>query len=242
MANVMRRVLRRGLGAVRSVGPATVAVALSLIIGAAGFADAATGGTFILGRSNAEQATATLSDSKGTPLLLQAPAGKAPLAVNRSVQVRNLNAEYVGGKTAAQLESNGGAGMTITNEGIPLSPQQIQIVSTGPLPAGTYAVTATAFMDALGDQAICYLSATGGGGNASTALSYGGGTSTGLVQATETAVVTVAAKAIVSEWCYGSTGQSVLNAGVTATRVDSVSWGTLPIKFGPRLAAKSQRP
>ena len=131
--------------------------------------------------------------------------------------------------------------MTVTNEDIPLSPDQIQIVSTGPLPAGTYAVTATAFMNALGDQALCYVSATGNGGNANTALSYGGGTSAGLVQATETVVATVAAKGTVSEWCYGSTGQTVLNAGITAVRVDSVSWGTLPIKFS-RPAAKSQRP
>jgi len=36
-----------------------VAVALSLLIGGAGFADAATGGTFILGKVNKETSTAS---------------------------------------------------------------------------------------------------------------------------------------------------------------------------------------
>jgi hypothetical protein len=240
LANVIPPGLRRCLGAVRSVGPATVAVTLALVIGAAGFADAATGGSFILGKSNSENAIATLANGKGTPLSLQAPAGKAPLAVNRSIQVHNLNAQYVDGKTAAQLQSNGGAGMTVTNEGIPLSPDQIKIVSTGKLPAGTYAVSATAFMAAEGDQAICYITDAANGANPNNALSYGGGEST-IVQAAETAVVTVPAKGTVSEWCYGSTGQTVLNAGITAIRLDSVSWGTEPIKFA-RPAAKAQRP
>lgn len=41
------------------------------------FADAATGGTFILGKANYEGATARLSNSKGTPLSLSAPANVA---------------------------------------------------------------------------------------------------------------------------------------------------------------------
>jgi hypothetical protein len=242
LTNAIRPALRRCLGAARSIGPATVAVTLALIIGAAGFADAATGGTFILGKANSENTTATLGDSKGTPLSLQAPAGRAPLAVNRNIQVNNLNAQYVDGMTAAQLQSNGGAGITITNEGIPISPDQIEIASTGPLPAGTYAVSATAFIDAVGDQALCYVSDAADGDNPATALSYGGGISAGFIQAAETAVVTVPAKATASEWCYGSTGQFVYDAGITAIRLDSVSWGTLPIKFTHRPAAKSQRP
>jgi hypothetical protein len=241
LAHVTRPGLRRCLGAVRSIGPATVAVTLALIIGAAGIADAATGGSFILGKSNTENTTATLWDSKGTPLLLQAPAGKAPLAVNRSIQVNNLNAQYVDGKTAAQLQSNGGAGITITNAGRPMSPDQIEIASTGPLPAGTYAVSATAFMDALGDQALCYISDATDGDDPATALSYGGGTSAGFVQAAETAVVTVPAKATASEWCYGSTGQSVYDAGITAIRLDTVSWGTEPIKFARPAGATGMR-
>lgn len=68
--------------ALRRVSPAAVAVTVSLLIGGAGFADAATGGTFILGKANKETSTASLSNSKGTPLALSAPGGKAPLDRN----------------------------------------------------------------------------------------------------------------------------------------------------------------
>lgn len=222
---------------------ATVAVILSLIIGGAGLADAATGGTFTLGKSNSENATATLSDTKGTPLSLQAPAGQAPLTVNRNIQVNNLNAQYLGGKTAAQLQTNAGAGITLPNEKILLSSSDEEVASTGPLSAGTYVVEATALIAALGDPAFCYVSDAADADNFNTALSYGGGTSTGYVQAAETVVVTVPANATTSEWCYGSTGQSASNAGITAIRVASVSWGTEPIKFArPQPGAKSQRP
>lgn len=247
MDNVIRRVLRRCLSAVRSIGPATVAVILALIVGGAGLADAATGGTFILGKANGENATATLSDTKGTPLLLQAPAGKPAFAINRNIQIKNLNAEYVGGKTAAELQelqTNAGAGITLTNENIALSADNQEVASTGPLPAGTYVVSATALVDSIGDAAFCYVSQAADADNSDTALSWGGGTSTGYVQAAETVVVTVTAKTTVSEWCYGTvTGQTWFNAGITAIRVGSVSWGTEPIKFGlPQSGAKSQRP
>jgi len=241
VADVIRRGLRRCLGRARSIGPATVVITLALLIGAGGLADAATGGSFILGKSNSETSTATLANGKGTPLSLRAPAGRAPFAVNRSVEVGNLNAQYVDGKTAAQLQSNGGAGMTTTDEGALLGPDQIKIVSTGPLPAGTYALSATAFIDAAGDQAICYLTVAADGANPNLALNYGGGIGT-IAQAAETAVATVPAKATASEWCYGSTGQSVQDAAITAVRLDSVSWGTEPIKVTRPEGAKSPRP
>jgi hypothetical protein len=46
---------RHCLGIMRSLSPATlIAVTLALVVGGAGFADAATGGTFILGKANFE--------------------------------------------------------------------------------------------------------------------------------------------------------------------------------------------
>jgi len=62
----------------RPVSPAAVAVTVSLLIGGAGFADAATSGNFLLGKANKETSTASLANSRGTPLALSAPAGKAP--------------------------------------------------------------------------------------------------------------------------------------------------------------------
>ena len=99
-------------GRCRSLGPATVAVTLALIIGAAGFADAATGGDFLLGRTNTDNATSVLTDSTGVPLSLNAPSGKSPLSVNSTTQVNRLNAQYVGGDSASQLQSTGGIGIT----------------------------------------------------------------------------------------------------------------------------------
>lgn len=79
-----RRCGRACLGAVRSLSPAAVAVTLALAVGGAGIADAATGGAFILGRSNKETSAATLANSRGTPLALSAPARTrmAPPAVS----------------------------------------------------------------------------------------------------------------------------------------------------------------
>jgi len=59
---------------------------------AAGLADAAGGGTLILGKANKETSTASLSSSKEAPLSLVAGSGTAPLAVNRKVMAKNLNA------------------------------------------------------------------------------------------------------------------------------------------------------
>jgi hypothetical protein len=82
---------------------ATVVAYLALFVALGGTAAAATGGTFVLGGANAESTEASLSNSTGTPLALNAPSGHAPLAVNRTVQVNNLNAQYLGGRTATQL-------------------------------------------------------------------------------------------------------------------------------------------
>jgi len=82
---------------------ATVVAYLALFVALGGTAAAATGGTFVLGRSNYESGGASLSTLSGSPLTLNAPTGKAPLAVNQRVQINNLNAQYVGGRTATQL-------------------------------------------------------------------------------------------------------------------------------------------
>ena len=154
MAHVVTGVLRRGGRALRSVGPATVAVTVALIIGAAGFADAATGGSFLLGRTNADNATTVLSDSTGIPLALSAPPGKSPLSVTNSTQVNRLNAQYVGGDSASQLQSTGGAGITSAGADIPLTDAYEPVATTGPLPAGTYYVSATALLFTGGEVSL----------------------------------------------------------------------------------------
>ena len=115
MSYAITGVLRRGARVLRSVGPGTVAVAaVALVIGGAGVADAATGGSFHLGNTNTENSTSVLTDTTGIPLSLNAVAGKQPFSVNSTIQVNRLNAQYVGGKSATQLESSGGVGTVIT--------------------------------------------------------------------------------------------------------------------------------
>src|SRR5215475_8898847 len=83
--------VRRALSAIRSLRPATmIAVVVALALGGTGIAGAATGRFFLLGQANTEKATATLTNSKGTPLSLSAPVNKAPLKVNRKALVTNL--------------------------------------------------------------------------------------------------------------------------------------------------------
>jgi hypothetical protein len=223
MAHVVTGVLRRGGRALRSVGPATVAVTVALIIGAAGFADAATGGNFLLGRTNTDNATSILKDTTGIPLALSAPAGKSPLSVTNSTQVNRLNAQYVGGDSASQLQSTGGAGSTAAEADIPLTDAYEPVVSTGRLPAGTYYVSATALLYTNGDEpAYCELSTA-------TVTNYGGGANADYAQAAETLVATVPANTVLSESCAGDgTGQYAFNAAVTAIRINSNSMGTAP--------------
>jgi hypothetical protein len=76
----------------------------SLVAWGIGVADAATGGTFVLGRANSESSTATLTNTRGTPLSLKAKTGYPPLAVNSSKLVARLNAAKVGGLPASRLQ------------------------------------------------------------------------------------------------------------------------------------------
>ncbi|GGO87221.1 hypothetical protein GCM10011584_11310 [Nocardioides phosphati] len=66
----------------------------ALVIGS-GSAYAATGGNFILGKSNSAGATTTLSNANGTALSLNSKSGTAPLKVNRTTKVANLNADLL---------------------------------------------------------------------------------------------------------------------------------------------------
>lgn len=75
-----------------------------LAVWGVGTAEAATGGHFLLGKTNHETRMATLSNSKGTPLSLKAKSGSPPLKVNSSKLVPRLNASLLGGVSAAKLQ------------------------------------------------------------------------------------------------------------------------------------------
>lgn len=85
---------------------AYTALALSLA-GAGGSAYAATGGTFLLGKANSASTITTLSNSAGTALSLKSKAGTAPLAVNGTTKVTNLNADLLDGLNSSSFRRAG---------------------------------------------------------------------------------------------------------------------------------------
>ena len=100
-----------------------------------GTAYAATGGTFLLGRSNSATATTTLTNSAGTALALNSKSGTAPLKVNSSTKVGSLNADKVYGVSAEALALK--AGKTGVIVGTPDDADQWE--GTAKCPSGTYA-------------------------------------------------------------------------------------------------------
>ena len=82
-----------------ATGPHTPAMVVALIglgVSLSGTAYAATGGNFLLGKANTADKVSTLSDSAGVALKLNSPSGVAPLAVNSTTVVKNLNANLLG--------------------------------------------------------------------------------------------------------------------------------------------------
>jgi hypothetical protein len=233
LAPGLGRFARRAGGSVRSLrpGPAIV-LALAVILGGFGVADAATGGAFLLGRANHESSTASLVTSHGIPLSLSAPKGKAPLAVNRSTEVKHLNAEYVGGLSASVLKPSGGDDYAAPDSAVSLPAlAEVGVANTGPLPAGTYYVTATADINlATGDPfGGCIVTLNNDVNNYLQAGDESGGP---RITVAETLAVAVPAKGSLQEYCgiSGSAGGSTVNdAGLTAIKILSSS-GTAPAK------------
>lgn len=79
-----------------SVSSFAAGVVTTLVIASSG-AYAATGGNFILGRSNSANATTTLTNSAGTALALNAKSGTPALKVNSGTKVANLNGDKLDG-------------------------------------------------------------------------------------------------------------------------------------------------
>src|SRR3712207_4333191 len=107
MSRVVQKVMFVGRATVFMVG---LAMILALTVGVAGAAFGANGGNFILGQTNAASAITKLAgaagvagpslqidnnstDAAATALDLQVEAGKAPMKVNSSVKVANLNSD-----------------------------------------------------------------------------------------------------------------------------------------------------
>ncbi len=218
--------------------PATILISVGagfVLLAAGTAAGAATGGNFILGKANSENTQATLTNSAGTPLKLNSPPFVAPLKVSNSTLVHGLNAQFVGGMFATEL-ATGGDGFTAPVTDTPLTTAPEAIVATGPLPAGTYYVTATAllFIQAGDIAGLCSITK----GSDPNVLASGGATTQGLGQAAATVPVSVTDGDTLQWACSagGTHGSFVNNAGITAIRVLS-SNGTAPAKAGHPIAA-----
>lgn len=210
-----------------------IATTLLMVIGGVGVADAATGGDFILGKSNSESSTASLSNSKGTPLSLSAPKNTAPLAVNRSTMVKNLNANFVGGLSATDLKPTGGDDFTRVDDNLDIPAlAAVTAAKTGKLPAGTYYVSATAMFNlAAGNTGgICQIVRAN---NMNHPLSEGGANGGPFVEVAETVAVKLKNNERLAEKCFvqGTSGSqsTIFDAGITAIRVLS-SKGTAPVR------------
>ena len=119
--------LKSAVGRVMWVGRATVflvglAVILAILLGVATKALGATGGNFILGKSNAANAVSRLAasvagpalnlinnnaDPAATALNLHVAPGHSPLTVNSSAKVSSLNADQLDGKNDTDFYAAG---------------------------------------------------------------------------------------------------------------------------------------
>jgi hypothetical protein len=82
---------------------------IALFFAMGGTAVAATGGSFILGKSNTAAAVSSLTNTKGTALRLSSTSTTPPLKVSNSVQVPKLNVSMLGGVPAGGYVHGGGA-------------------------------------------------------------------------------------------------------------------------------------
>jgi hypothetical protein len=100
---------------------AVVVAYIALAVAATGTATAATGGSFILGKTNVASRTTTLANTgKGVPLRLKAPAHTAPLSVSgNTTKVPGFNADLLDGLNSSRLQrkvhSSCGRGGTIAS-------------------------------------------------------------------------------------------------------------------------------
>jgi hypothetical protein len=121
----------------RRPSPAIFIATGALFVALSGTAYAATGGTFILGKSNTATSVSSLTNSAGAALHLSSKAGTPPLTVNSAVQVPNLNASTVDGYSAYSFVHGSGDafvvwGGPLTLDALTTSPNTAILVDAPP--------------------------------------------------------------------------------------------------------------
>src|SRR3954471_4505422 len=95
--------LRAFRSSARALAPYALG-ALTVAVLGTGIADAATGGSLVLGRQNTAGATTSLTNSRGTALSLTSKAGTPPLAVSSPTKVTRLNSDLLDGLDSTALQ------------------------------------------------------------------------------------------------------------------------------------------
>lgn len=97
-----------------------IGVIATLLLGT-GTAVAATGGTFLLGKSNSASTPTSLTNSSGTALVLNSKSGTPPLKVNNTTKATNLNADQLDGIDSTKFaRADVGQTNSIYDTGFPL--------------------------------------------------------------------------------------------------------------------------
>jgi hypothetical protein len=155
-----------------------VSIGALAVMAVNGVAVAATGNALILGHHNyANTVTTVQRTTAGVPVSLIAKAGSAPLAVNSSKVVTHLNADYVDGTNAVDLQTRPIRYVIPT---LASSTTRSVMVLNG-VPHGIYLASFNiiATSSALGTQVNCYLSTDmDAGSNDSQLIAYGSSYST----------------------------------------------------------------
>lgn len=142
---------------------AAVGAAAILVVGFDGVTYAATGGSLLLGKINKAGAATTVQRTTAGPALSlrTTSTSAAPMTVNGKGMVGNLNANFVGGNTAAQLIAKSAPTSLVFTD----SSARANGVTYAPVavPAGTYLLTFNANVVMTGtaskadpNEMVCY--------------------------------------------------------------------------------------
>ncbi len=198
-----------------------VALAAVVLVGGANLAAyAANGHPLLLGGSNSETKTASVTNTgKGPAISLKTSKKSPPLAVNSSKVVTHLNADSVDGKSASALTTN-----VITYTVPPNATVPFALTLNG-LGKGNYTASFSVVMHAT-TVAVCYLS---DGVTPTDLLSYGPNLS-GFSVVNGAGLVTVRAGHPMVLNCNSAT--SVVSASDTHSQVSFTQVGKVAIKSG----------
>jgi hypothetical protein len=209
--------------------PVTLA-AVVLVGGANLAAYAANGHPLLLGGSNNETKTATVTNTgKGPALSLKTSRKSPPLAVNSSKVVAHLNADSVDGKGASALTTN-----VITYTVPPGTALPFALKLNG-LPKGNYIAMVAVVMHAGANPSVCYLSDNTPPYDL---LGYGVNTSFGYTAVDLTGLVTVRAGHPMFLNCNSAT--TVDQASDAHSQVSFTPVGKVSLKTGTLTARSPQ--